>query len=276
MYHLGIIRTSIDNISIICIMEKGGVFLGEYINTVPFTDIQKVFLKIYNSLFIIEDKLKINFKHNDFKENNILVSSDEKPLLIDFGFCEFKIDTISFHTLMPGTHENFDSTTHFGYNIIHDMIQLITSLYNSPGVTICPYEIFRFVRNKNTNILDTDILIRYLNSKFPSFYEDIEGRFDRTDKLLEKIHYLNLNEISYLKKMFTTFYNNGTYNFIDDKVKQNVLFVDKSIFITPTELADNIGIPLPSEDESFGNFEEKYKKYKMKYLKLKKSIYNNI
>jgi len=271
MYHLGILKESKDKIAIICIMEKGGVILGDYINTVTFIDNQKLFLKIYNSLFIIEDKLKINFKHNDFKENNILVSSDGKPMLIDFGFCEFKIDTISFHSLnVMKPHENFDSTTYFGYNIIHDMIQLMTSLYYSSGATICPYKIFKFVKNDNTNILDTDILIRYLTSKFPSTYTNKKGTFYKPENLLVEINRLLPDDLAYLKNIFYTFYDKGNYNLVDDKVKIPML-VDKSIFIKPTELADNIGIPLPSEDDSFGNFEKKYKKYKMKYLKLKNS-----
>ena len=72
--------------------------------------------------------------------------------------------------------------------------------------------------------------------------------------------------------MFLTFYDKGNYDLVNDKLRIPLL-IDKSIFITPTELADNIGIPLPSEDDSFGNFEEKYKKYKMKYLKLKNSLF---
>jgi serine/threonine protein kinase len=251
-------------------MEKGGDLLGDYINTVPFDDNQKLFLKIYNSLFIIEDKLKINFKHNDFKENNILVSPDGKPMLIDFGFCEFNIDTISFNSLYK-PHENFDSKTHFGYNIIHDMMQLITSLYNSPGATIIPYNIFKFIKNENTNILDTDMLIKYLILKFPDTFRDEKILFYKTTNLLNSINILRPDELAYLKKMFLTFYDKGIYNFIDDKVKISFL-KDISIFITPTELADNIGIPLPSEDDSFGKFEKKYKKYKMKYLKLKNSF----
>jgi len=270
IYHLGIIRKSKDNISIICIMEKGQYILGDYINMVSFENTKKIFLKIYNSLFIIEDKLKINFKHNDFKENNILVSPDGKPLLIDFGFSEFKIDNIQFRTLYT-SHENFDTVSYFGYNIIHDMIQLITSLYNSPNSSIVPYKIFEFVKNKNTNILDTEILIRYLIVKFPSIYTDEKGTYIKTTNLLEKIKNLRPNDLSYLKNMFLTFYEKGKYDLVDDKLKIPLLR-DKSIFITPTELADNMGIPLSSDDDSFGNFEEKYKKYKNKYLKLKKSL----
>ena len=69
-----------------------------------------------------------------------------------------------------------------------------------------------------------------------------------------------------------TFYDKGKYDLVYDKVNIPLL-IDKSIFITPTELANNIGISLPSEDDSFGNFEEKYKKYKMKYLKLKNRLF---
>jgi hypothetical protein len=272
IYHLGILRKSKNDISIICIMEKGNFILGDYINTVPFIDTQKVFLKIYNSLFIIEDKLKMNFKHNDFKENNILVSSDGKPLLIDFGFCEFKIDTISFHTLTHKSHENFDSTNYFGYNIIHDIIQLLTSLYNIPGARFCPYDIFKFVKNRNTNILDVAVLIQYLNSKFPVVYTDSDGRFNKSVKFSSPIHLLPDLELQYFKKMFLTFYDKGKYDLVNDQVI-NYLLLGKSIFITPTELAYNIGIPLPSDDDSFGNFEEKYKKYKMKYLKLKNRLF---
>jgi hypothetical protein len=270
IYHLGIIRKSKDKISVICIMEKGEHILGDYINLVRFENTQKLFLKIYNSLFIIEDKLKINFKHNDFKENNILVSSDGKPLLIDFGFSEFKIDNIQFYTLY-NFHEKFDATSYFGYNIIHDMMQLITSLYNSPNSSIVPYNIFKFVKNRNTNILDTDILIRYLIVKFPASYTDKEGKFNKTTNLLERVKDLKPDELAYLKKMFLTFYNKGKYDLVDDKLKIPLL-IDKSIFITPTELANNMGIPLPSDNDSFGNFEEKYLKYKNKYLRLKKSL----
>jgi len=270
IYHLGIIRKSKDKISVICIMEKGEHILGDYINLVRFENTQKLFLKIYNSLFIIEDKLKINFKHNDFKENNILVSSDGKPLLIDFGFSEFKIDNIQFYTLY-NFHEKFDATSYFGYNIIHDMMQLITSLYNSPNSSIVPYNIFKFVKNRNTNILDTDILIRYLIVKFPASYTDKEGKFNKTTNLLERVKDLKPDELAYLKKMFLTFYNKGKYDLVDDKLKIPLL-IDKSIFITPTELADNMGISLPSDNDSFGNFEEKYLKYKNKYLRLKKSL----
>jgi len=151
------------------------------------------------------------------------------------------------------------------------MIHLITSLYNSNGATICPYDIFKFERNKKTNILDTDILTSYLLYKFPPTLKKGINTINKPKDLKGRIHNLPPDDFEYLTKMYLTFYYKGNYNLIDDKIRIPLL-KNTSIFITPVELAYNIGITLPSEYDSFGTFEKKYKKYKMKYLKLKNSL----
>jgi tRNA A-37 threonylcarbamoyl transferase component Bud32 len=280
IYYIGIRKTSRGTFEIMCIMENAGPTLKDSITSFKYEDVQQICLMIYNSLFLIEDKLRINFKHNDLKCNNILISSEKKPIIIDFGFTVFKVEDIWFGSLYKGTHEFYLYPKNYGYNIVYDMIHLFTSLYltNYPE----PYKIFTFKKNKGTNILDSTVLIRYLEKKFIKWKYDDKTYILRDDSLHCPLHNLDAESKQYLQKRFKTFYSYGNYNLAKDKsmlphkigVNADGTSIysdgisDVSIFITPTELADNIGIPLPGDDY-YDKFEIKYRKYKAKYLKLK-------
>jgi len=81
------------------ITESGKSDLIEYLNTQPNEHlIQMISYQIYKELFTINNILDMNlcFMHDDIKADNIVLTDDNYPLLIDFGLSTFKIDNIIF------------------------------------------------------------------------------------------------------------------------------------------------------------------------------------
>lgn len=249
-YHFGLKRGATGNITLYMIMEKGKSTLDDYIETSTLStlDIKKLVFSIYYNLYelsnlCIHDKdttTLLKFKHGDFKCNNLVVSEKGAPLIIDFGFSRFTI----FSRVSPtdsGKSIDFESCespgvyypTLNGYNVIHDMLQLIASFNFIKKSGFKPFTILKFINNKNSNILDTDVITTIINSNY------------------------GYNAINLLH-LFSFFYTD--FNLIKNTSKKY------TIEITPSELAYNIDLTLA--DRITDEFEKKYKKYKMKYLNL--------
>jgi hypothetical protein len=268
-YHLGFRILPHSKIEVLMVMEKANLNLEEFIANpeTPIEEIREIFLKIYQEYYLLNN-LRINFKHNDFKCNNILLTDTKSPMIIDFGNSTFTITdrekNIEFKSNSEDSHFNYNPETFSGYGIIHDMLQLITSTHFVNRVGFNPYTIFTFVNNLGSNILDGNITKCFLENYLPR----IEP-----------------------KKYFHYFYNDVDFSpsinlqpeFLADKVEPGV-----TVFITPEELAHNLNIKLKSNEELFDNYEKKYfikdlhknfnpykakyLKYKYKYINLKKKL----
>ena len=246
-YHFGLKKdVSTGKITLYMIMEKGKSTLGDYIEktTLSTEQIKKLVFSIYCDLYELsflsikvgDISTILKFKHNDFKFNNLVVSESGSPLIIDFGFSQFTLTdagkTIKFVSC-EAINSIYYETEPNGYNVIHDMLQLLASFnfITKPGFK--PFEILKFTNNPGSNILDTDVIVSILKSLYGS--QSVNAR-----------------------ALFKQFYD--VFNL------RTIRYPAYTIEITPSELADNIGLTLA--DRIIDKFEIKYRKYKMKYLNL--------
>lgn len=207
-YYLGVMK---DTKTIYMIMEKAEFTLGDYITKTYSTDknIRKMIFTIYSNLVTLEEKTRIGFRHHDLKLNNIVITNMGIPLIIDFGFSQFNIQSennkIEFVNPETFAHSKYyDSNKYFGYNMVHDILHLITSCnyvykntrqYNS-------YIIFQFNTNKN-NIMNGDTTLKYMCKKYLSpFNEKIffnfYGEFKTAVDLINDVSYMPPNTTIYI------------------------------------------------------------------------------
>ena len=246
-YHFGLKKdVSTGKITLYMIMEKGKSTLGDYIEktTLSTEQIKKLVFSIYCDLYELsflsikagDISTILKFKHNDFKFNNLVVSESGSPLIIDFGFSQFTLTdagkTIKFVSCEAINSVYYEAGPN-GFNVIHDMLQLLASFnfITKPGFK--PFEILKFTNNPGSNILDTDVIVSLISSLYGS--QSVNAR-----------------------ALFKQFYD--VFNL------RTIRYAPYTIEITPSELADNIGLTLA--DRIIDKFEIKYRKYKMKYLNL--------
>jgi hypothetical protein len=251
-YHFGLKKDAITKkITLYMIMEKGKSTLQTYLETASLTPdhIKKLIFSIYCDLYelsflTIKDGdilTSLNFKHNDFKCNNLVVSEIGAPLIIDFGLSRFTLTdagrSIEFISCEPSIKSIYYKSN--GFNIVHDVLQLIASftLINKPGFK--PFEILKFTNNQNSNILDTNVIVGIISSLY--------GLYSINSPILFRQFYEKFNLRSIGQSGYT-------------------------IEITPYELATNLGLTVA--DRIIDKFEKKYKKYKIKYLNLVSKLQN--
>ena len=251
-------------------------------------EIKKYLLNIYHYLYLITTILKIHFKHNDFKCNNIVVSDDDKntPLIIDFGYCEFIIDEkirydnnqrlleeSQVEKSISGENIDYLNTKNY-YNIVHDIIQLIVSLYfinivdhdESSKIGTVQYKnidalgLFTFSDNKNTNILDADNLTKYVGFIFKKKLTSIKQ--PPRWPMIDEFHNLYKLFYDHIISDLVDYHTSNPYFKSTDEYEETIL-------INPYKLAHNLGLKF---DIFKIDYEQKYLKYKMKYMKLKNKI----
>jgi hypothetical protein len=98
--HIYIIADSLTKLY--CMIETLDKYINKNLKSKQI--IQKIILFIYQMLYLLNDiNIISEFKHNDLKCNNIVLSAEQHPLLIDFGSSQFiinlgtKIEFITFH-----------------------------------------------------------------------------------------------------------------------------------------------------------------------------------
>jgi len=240
-YHFGLKKETNGKITLYMIMEKGESTLAKYFEKSTVTDLQikKIIFSIYVDLWNIDSLFSnnINFKHNDLKCNNVVVSNTGAPLIIDFGLSQFDLidagKTITFISCESKIKSKYYKNK--GYNIIHDLLHLIASLNFVERPYLESFEILKFTKNISSNILDTRVIVPIIKSKY--------GKYIINDMQLYRLFYSDFDL---------------------------TLYSPDSIPITPIQLAENIGLQI--SDAIIDKFEIKYRKYKQKYLKLKNMI----
>ena len=271
-YHLGFLQLSANNFNTIMVMESGKMDLdkniGKYMGNDTETKIKILVCKVYYMLYMIETRLNINFKHNDCKGDNIVITDGGEPMLIDFALSEFTLDKLTLDKVefkAYGYNDKNDTCyilsntmyTNSKYNLVHDILQLIVNLwYIFKNVNYYHiFTIFTFTKDKNKYIMDGSMLKKYIDDKIDLLPDD------------------KPDEMPYL---FTYFYgiDNSSKDKLKDKpinleedIKDGIIFPD-SIIITPQQFAENIGVSIA--DLVVDKYYRKYLKYKQKYFELKK------
>jgi hypothetical protein len=129
-------------------------------------------------------------------------------------------------------------------------MQLLTSINfirTKKPRDIDTYTVFEFIKNKKSNILDGILMKKKLSEMFPN---------------------PKVNE--YSSNLYAAFYNTTDFSLYDLFESDTLKEKPNLIAITPEQLAENIGID--PKDYMVETYEQKYLKYKMKYLQLKKLL----
>jgi len=225
---------------------------------------------IYYDLYLLEF---IKFKHGDLKTDNVIVTEDGNPLIIDFDYSEFTVESLKFKSIASGEYSYYEEPY---FNQVHDIMQLIVSLnyINDEEMKIDPYKIFTFIKNNNSNILDGNLLKQILTQIVDE--ENKNFREEQINSIREWIKddpsmaaqlgdYENeeYHKSSIYDKLFFKDFYYKTFIELDK-------FADKDTFIkiTPQQFAVNIGLD-PDKEYLAEYYKRKYLKYKKKYIQLK-------
>lgn len=250
IYDIAYILDEIEiNNSVMCIvMEYDDTLINDQNLNTPNL-MNKYLYSVYKELELINlIKPSIHFRHGDLKCDNLLVTKDLKPVLIDFGFSEFELDSrLKFKSQSKiinywNYYEKFSKKNkikikNFGtdyfdnsleqtldiLNSTHDMIQLLFSFYS---------------KNLENNVL----ILR--NPTNPTNYI-LSRLFIEEEELMNEFIYQDFYTLNILRYI-------GKYHLINSEFLLQILEVDQD------------KIPL--------NRNDLFAKYKLKYLKLKLSI----
>lgn len=250
IYFFGLLVNSItEEKTFIIVMEKGNLTLEDYFKSMPtnYYEMRKKIFVIYRALEMLND-LGIHFKHGDLKYNNILLNSDNNPMIIDFGKSSLQLDDLILE-------ENVFSTKYENpyMNVTHDIMQLLCSLFipKIPTIFITEnsrkiedyifdvYKILVFAKNKNNFILEGKIMKKIIQHKYCALFIP-----------------------------YTKFYYSGRRG-----IDLNILLKEYptiSLVMRSDELARELNLTDVDDELIFSKYEKKYLKYKTKYLKLKK------
>jgi hypothetical protein len=279
-FYIGICSKSESKLEILMIMEAGGKESTVFFGSADQDKINKLIWSIFNAYYLIETKLKINFKHCDFKYNNLLISSEGKPMIIDFGLTKFTISEgtkkINFLPINGGEYFQFSNPELPMLNCIHDLMHLFSSLYFLSSRTnrnFNPWKLINFIKNKDSFILDSNTLISYMEKCFREYIKSINDQKIIIIKncLSKNLGGLSGVELEKVREFYLFFYDVLFFNFEND-IAQGLITKDKLI-ITPEKLAENLGITVLTDDQAYDKFIKKYLKYKNKYITLEKIKY---
>jgi hypothetical protein len=226
--------------------------------------LNKFIYSVYKALELINSiQPLVHFRHGDLKFNNILISEDNKPIIIDFGLSEFELDSklkfkstnkiLNYWNDYECLHPNFKiKLQQFGVVKYSKPLEKILDMLNS------------------TN--DMMFLLLSLKAQIGDAYAFI---FKYSSGKKYFISGTSVNEIA--TSMYgpdATFKNFYNVNLIDNLEFYELTEADNLIpqINLPTTLPTdpNFILTNPSDiDDLFAKYNIKYLKYKQKYLKLK-------
>lgn len=258
------------------IMEKGSLSLQNYLLekgksfAANIDLLKKIILYIYKILYLLNDNSNIitEFKHNDFKCNNIVFAIPEKetdlpiPLLIDFGSTQFnikmtdgsKIEFKTLHTMNGPLYINDNKKS----NIVSDMLFLVWSIkYMVPSMQESVLELLATVGDGCNNwILSKKNIEEVYNGIFRS-----AKALDLQQSILTQDNY----------SLSTLLFSDS--NPIIPTIKDHKGNITSHIVKTPEDVKTCIGLGA-SPPIDIPLFKNKYLKYKQKYILLKQKSFN--
>ncbi len=210
----------------------------------------------------------IEFKHNDLKFNNVVVTYEageidelQNIFIIDFGTCEFIIRLDEGEVQFKPVHGRslLYGRDYKKYNIVHDIIMFTHSII-----------MFSPINNKAENDKTGQILdiFNFTDDKCKDFFIHLE-----TIKTIYRI----LTRIGSWNEHYSILVNNKLDEIITmdkvitDKIMKNTLNMKFKTTDADSELILGC-ININEQIEELPAYEKKYMKYKMKYLKLKNNI----
>jgi hypothetical protein len=260
-----------DTNQVIFIMEQAKIDLGSYlilkkseepISLDVIKEVNKILFNIYYALYLINTSELINFRHGDFKYNNIMLTEDNLPLILDFGMSCFVLENNDRTKLIFNNTDTVNPTKIYRdrlLNVSHDMMHLLYTI--NKFFPSFKNKLFMLPQNKfnvlNSYVLDEIIKLielKFTKNKVELKYINTYGPFYKTYVDLEQLKPSQLITLKFTPEELS-------------KITSEAL-----LKITPKELADNLGITF-NPVEIFPAFERKYLKYKIKYLQLKKLLY---
>lgn len=210
---------------------------------------------IYNALELITNiGPGINFRHGDLKFDNIVLTSDNKPMIIDFGLSEFDLSPqyklfsiisgiLNYTRAFPQLNKELTELLNMSQDIIL-LIQSFRYFITEEFIT----NIFNGI-NYNKNIL-------------------LDGR--NLNRLIKHIFRFNSNEEAVKRRIHLRLYHDSTIN---GNCSLNLLPLEKDL-LNSKELAEYIGLTPENinQETIYSKYQLKYLKYKKKYLELKKNF----
>ena len=298
--------------NVIMIMEAGIETFDDYItkNSGDNKILNKTLLSVYNDLYFLNNDLGINFKHNDLRGPNIVMTSTNVPLLIDFGYTQFTIK------IKCEKEYKFKSSFHnFEYddwkrNITHDMLQLLHSL-NFVLTTVQIDNLFKFKTETEKNLLNhkyyiekikdiityNDVAKWILKKKIKAYFTYTEPGSNlpiSNDNIPSNIDYFYTNSYSLVSDRKINFsYNrisiiiilptdkDPNFNIseqLNNDIIHSIYYSDIDYLKTSISVLNSVLTPselalkldLVDYDIIIDKYKNKYLKYKNKYLKYKK------
>ena len=216
------------------ISESGKYDFYTYMNKISQRDSLRIFFNIYKDLYNINNipNMELCFIHNDMKPANVVITSLNFPLLIDFGLSSFKINDISFYEAYyeTGKFNNKNILNNRMYSLLCDSIVF---LYNMNYY------------NFSYNIID-DINSIYNIKNFKAIIFKIKTNYGYS------FHYSHIYKLLFSDSYKIFIFNKYTYIYKPDDLL-------KAMHIKPDKvLVYDINI-----------YYDKYIKYKNKYNLLK-------
>ncbi len=221
--------------------------------------LNKFIYSVYKALELINSiQPPIHFRHGDLKHDNLLISEDNKPIIIDFGFSEFELDSkLKFKSLEKiMNYWNDYECLHPNYKIKLQQFGVIK--YAKP---------LGLILDMLNSTNDMMFLILSLKTKLGDIYSTLLASVSNQYFISGK----SVKEIAI--KLFGP---NASYSYLYD-----LNLIDELEFyeLTPADnLIPNINIGPPTHpnyistnpsdlNELFDKYNTKYLKYKHKYLK---------
>ena len=183
-------------------------------------DVRLICHSIYKDLYMINDVPNMNlcFSHNDIKVENIVLTDDNYPLLIDFGFSFFKINDIIFYgpILSREYYFNKDNCDR-DYNLACDFIVLLYNMryydYNyeisNDAKSIYFYNNFRFLSdkiiraiNKYKISIDDVYTVLYDNSNIKQIVKSFNYKLNFENNLFPQMNIDSSRLVLYKRQLY--------------------------------------------------------------------------
>lgn len=160
----------------------GSMDLRDWINEnkkLSWKDKRKLFIKILHG---VNDAHSLNIIHRDIKPENILITKDNNPKIIDFGFAKFKDSSISLSGEMKGTFPYMDPF------VILNGIKYVDSRCDIYALGVVLYEMVMNMNFWISNGIELTEFVRQINSENKKNIMEVDTEYNfKEEPSLKKI-----------------------------------------------------------------------------------------